>query len=292
MKNRTLAFISILFISSIFLSSCTNDSDNDTTKNDTPTTEVATSEQYEQIKSANREIHKVIERFFNTESGIFGISKLERSIVDCPTFATENDGTNMTITIDYGDGCQTPDGNETSGRIIMIFNIEPNGDKHDTTDISYTVENIVYDNITINGNARRSFVYNAETGNATYDATSSFKFEWEDGMTGTSESNRVKEIFREETQGLPGQDPFGYGFDFYSLTTGNSSTQFSNDDTYSSEITTPLRYESICGYIVSGIQSTIENREIITLDFGDGRCDNIATETDSDGNETTIELWQ
>ncbi len=289
MKNRAITVISFLCISCILLVSCTSDTDNDT-NNNTPTDDAITSKQYEQIESASREIHTVIERFFNTESGIFGISGLQNKNINCPKLTTENDGTNMTITIDYGDGCETPDGNRTSGKIILVFNVEPSGDNNDTTEISYTVENIVYDDITINGNARRSFTYNIETGNAKYDATSSFKFEWGDGVTATSESNRIKEIFREENQGIVEEDPYGYGFDFYAITTGNSSTSFNNEDTYSSEITTPLRYESICGYTVKGVISTIQNSKMVTLDYGDGTCDNEAVQTDSDGNETTIEL--
>ncbi|MEW7279470.1 hypothetical protein ABW636_12825 [Aquimarina sp. 2201CG1-2-11] len=289
MKNRAITFISFLCIPCILTVSCTSDTDN-VTNNDTPIEEVTTSKQYDQVESASREIYTVIERFFNTESGIFGIAGLQNKNSNCPKLTTENDGRSMTISIDYGDGCETPDGNRTAGKIILAFNIEPDGDNKDTTEISYTVENILYDNVSINGSARRSFTYNSEIGNAKYIATSEFEFDWGDGVTATSKSNRVKEIFREENQGIVEEDPYGYGFDFYALTTGSSSTSFNNEDTYSSEITTPLRYESFCGYTVKGVMSTFINKKIVTLDYGDGTCDNKAIQTDSDGNETTIEL--
>ena len=104
MKNRAITFISFLFILGIILVSCTSDTIDNTTKNATPVDEVTTAKQYEQVESASREIYRVIERFFNTESGIFGITGSQKKNMNCPKLTTENDGRSMTLTIDYGDG--------------------------------------------------------------------------------------------------------------------------------------------------------------------------------------------
>ena len=57
-----------------------------------------------------------------------------------------------------------------------------------------------------------------------------------------------------------------------------------------STITTNLRREYACRYIVSGVLEISRDGIKATLDFGDGTCDNKATVTDANGKTKEISL--
>jgi len=74
------------------------------------------------------------------------------------------------------------------------------------------------------------------------------------------------------------------------LITGNWTTEFPNGDVNSGIVTTPLRRELACRFIVSGEIALSHNEMAGTLNFGEGDCDNIAIFTAADGTEHTIVL--
>ena len=51
-----------------------------------------------------------------------------------------------------------------------------------------------------------------------------------------------------------------------------------------------LKRDMSCRFIVSGILKIERPNMEGTIDFGDGNCDNVATFTDDEGNETEIKL--
>ncbi len=277
MKNRIVNFLSILFVSTTFLISCSDD-DNE---NQIPTSEVTTSKEYTDVEAANNEINAVVEDVFSTESGINPGPALGSKVPDCATVTSETLEETRTVVIDFGDGCEI-NGEMISGSIRMSFSVQL--DAENKVEITYSLENFKYKDVTVSGNATTTFTFRSEGTNTTFTTNSNFSFAWAEGLTATSETNFVNETFLETNPDTPGD------FDFYTLNSGSSSTTFSNGDKYSVEITTPLRNESGCQYIVSGIIVTNQNSETTTLDYGNGECDNTATQTDSDGNETIIDL--
>ncbi|PKV52470.1 hypothetical protein ATE84_4586 [Aquimarina sp. MAR_2010_214] len=279
MKNRIFAFAGLLFITSSFLLSCSDD-DNDT---QIPTTAVTTSKQFKDIKSANKEIGSIVENVFNTENKTSNKSFSKVKTPQCATITSETTDQTKTITIDFGDNCELPNGEVISGSIRMSFSLQL--DTESKIEISYSLEKIVYKDITVSGTATTIYSFQSDTGNTKFSTNSDFTFAWGDGLSATSKTNFVTETFAGNTNPDIPTSPI-----FYSLTTGNSLTEFSNGDRFAVEITTPLRDESSCQYTVSGVMATTENSAVITLNYGDGECDNIATQTDADGNETTIEL--
>ncbi len=277
MKNRVIAFLSILFISSAFLISCSDD-DNE---NPIPTSEVTTSKQYKDLEAASKEINTLVENIFSTESGLIPIRSFSTKMPDCFTLTSEVTDTTRTIMVDFGDGCEV-NGEMISGVIRMSFSVQL--DAENKVEISYSLENFTYKDVTVSGSATTTFTFRSETGNTTFTTNSNFSFAWADGLTATSETNFVNETFFENNPDTPGD------FEYYTLNSGSSITEFSNGDRYAVEITTPLRNERGCSYIVSGVITTTENSASTTIDYGNGECDNIATQTDSDGNQTTLEL--
>jgi len=186
------------------------------------------------------------------------------------------------VSIDFGAGCEI-DGVNISGKIEMSFTMDLNAENR--IKISYTLENFKYEDITVSGNAISTFVFdiNDQDGsiNFSFETTTNFSFVWADGVSATNTSN-----IKNETSFNLNSDTA----EFYTLNSGSSTTEFSNNDRYVVEITKPLRNEGECEYTVSGVVVTRENSETTTLDYGDGQCDNKATQTDTEGNETIIEL--
>ncbi len=277
MKKSVITFLSLLFVSSTLFLSCQDDDNEDTT----PTEQVTTVKQYKDVEASNTNINTIVEDVFNAESGLIGNRNFESKMPDCVTVSSESTDTIRTIIIDFGDSCGT-NGEIISGIIRMSFSTLLDADNK--IEISYSLENFKYKDISVNGSATTVFSFQRETGNNTFTTNSNFTFIWDDGLSATSETDFVNETFFEMNPDTPGD------FDYYSLTSGNSNTTFSNGDKYAVEITTPLRNERSCGYTVSGVIVTTENSDTTTLDYGNGECDNIATQTDKDGNETTIEL--
>ncbi|GAA4277679.1 hypothetical protein [Aquimarina mytili] len=278
MKNKFKAFLSLFFVVSTCLIGCKND-DNEV---QIPTSEVTTAKQYKDLETANTEINSMVEDVFSTESGLIPVTRNSANkMIDCATITSESTDGTRTILINFEDGCEI-NGESISGSIRMSFAIVL--DTENKVVINYVLENLVYKGIAIAGTANTTFTFRSETGNTAFSTSTNFSFAWEDGLTATSESNFVKETFFDRNPDNP-QDS-----EYYKLTSGSSSTRFSNGDQYGVEITTPLRNERGCAYTVSGVIVTTQNSEVITLDYGDGTCDNTATQTDGEGNETTIEL--
>lgn len=280
MRNKIVVIASVLLFTGLFFVSCNNDDDSE----QIPTNAVTTLKQYSDIETANTEINSLAQNIFSTESGMTNRSS-KNQIADCVTISSETNDQITSIIIDFGDGCELDDGELVSGRIEMSFNAETSTTNAIT--ITYKLIDFTFDNIKVTGESTIAFTIGNETQNMKFETNSNFAFSWTDqDLSATSQTNLVREVFTENTDAA--DSPITSST--YSLTTGNSRTKFSNNDLYTSEITTPLRDEVGCAYTVSGVIKTSQNSDSITLDYGNGECDNVATQTDSDGNEITIEL--
>jgi len=67
-------------------------------------------------------------------------------------------------------------------------------------------------------------------------------------------------------------------------------TATSGKDSYKKEITEPLVRMGECRFIVKGIVKITLNNEISTLNYGDGKCDEVATMVNAAGEKVEIDL--
>jgi hypothetical protein len=72
--------------------------------------------------------------------------------------------------------------------------------------------------------------------------------------------------------------------------TGSSSASISDTLKYSSLIKVPLLFKAGCRTIVSGVVEVIRGESTVSIDYGNGECDNTATLTQADGTITEIDL--
>lgn len=266
MKNRIIAFASIL-VATAFLFSCSSDDDNTNA-----TDPVTVSTKYKDVRSANREINAVVQGAMNTSSN--ANRSVKNSSNDCTTLTSELTETGGTATITFGENCTSPDGKAISGKILISYKMkEASGEL--AFDITYTLEDFSFNGITVSGSSVATF----EILSQKFVTNSDFIFKWEDGLTVTSKNTTSVEIvINEETK------------ESYTLVNTVTTAEFNSGELYTSKTTTPMKVENDCKYVVSGVLETNENGSTTTLNYGDGTCDNVATKTDSNGNVTTIDL--
>jgi len=184
--------------------------------------------------------------------------------------------------IDFGtDGCESYLGITRTGKIYMSLtdywkNV---GSLRTTTFEDFFVDGNqiegvkTVENIGENADGLLSWERKIENGKVTF----------ADGTSTTIDCNRVSVM-------VAGADTFVFADDEYDVT-GTSSGVDRNGVPFTTEITVPLHFINGCRFPVSG-ELTITSEGLdtpIVIDYGDGTCDNLATQTI--GTEVTeIEL--
>ena len=181
--------------------------------------------------------------------------------------------------IDFGEGCELPNGNVLSGIIKLNY-------AKDMTvaskSISLTLENFTFNSVAVEGSASVLRLRSSENGNPLGTVTSEFSATWPNGDTASFTGTRTREWIEGYGSGFWGDNVF--------LITGKRTYIGRLGNVFVKEVTTPLRRELSCRFIVSGVLEISRNDNTATLDFGDGSCDATGILTQPDGTETEIFL--
>lgn len=273
MKTKIVSGIAIVMLS--FFISC--DSSNDGNDNN-PTLTAKDIAVNSKIDVAIDDVVYIVEDQYTAQQSISNRSSTaSKSILPtCATFTTVLvDGT-WTRTIDFGSaGCTLPNGNVLKGKIIISFS---NDFTSKSRTLSYRFVDFYHNGKLLQGN--KSITYESKstellaTEHPVMTFTVDMKITFDDGKVYSRTGTTVKETVEGNETPLNWEDNVF-------LVTGNSATSLANGDTVTTVITTPLRYITSCKlpFPVSGIVSITKNTSVGTLDFGDGKCDNLATLT-------------
>ena len=273
MKTKIVSGIAIVMLS--FFISC--DSSNDGNDNN-PTLTAKDIAVNSKIDVAIDDVVYIVEDQYTAQQSISNRSSTaSKSILPtCATFTTVLvDGT-WTRTIDFGSaGCTLPNGNVLKGKIIISFS---NDFTSKSRTLSYRFVDFYHNGKLLQGN--KSITYESKstellaTEHPVMTFTVDMKITFDDGKVYSRTGTTVKETIEGNETPLNLEDNVF-------LVTGNSATSLANGDTITTVITTPLRYITSCKlpFPVSGIVSITKNTSVGTLDFGDGKCDNLATLT-------------
>ncbi|MCW5517663.1 hypothetical protein [Muriicola sp. Z0-33] len=198
---------------------------------------------------------------------------------DCVTITTVITSTSKEKTIDFGDGCELPNGNVLSGIIYLSYLKDM--DLASNT-LSLDLENFVFNGVAVEGSASVVRMRSNADGNPQSDAVAGFNAVWPDGSTASFTGNRTREWV----------EGFGTGFwgDNVVLISGQGTYTGKLGNVFMKETITPLRREFACRFIVSGILEISRNDATASLDFGDGSCDAIGILTQPDGSSKEIFL--
>lgn len=263
---------------SLFMNGCKKDS------NSNPTTDELqlSAEKVGQDESATNEIDNMTSQA--TRTGSFTPGSCPNPDMDfyslrsCATVT--RDSVLHTVTYDFGTGCTGRDGKVRSGRVIVTYT----GTGYFDPGSSWVV---TFDNYYVNNRhleGTRSVTNNGlnTAGNMTWSIqATNMRVTRPDGSWRSWDSQRTREM-------IAGYGDSLWTNDIYKVN-GTASGTNSAGETFTSVITDLIRDHS-CRWITSGtIVNTPSNRPAMTIDFGNGNCDDEATVT-RNGNTRTIHL--
>ncbi|MCB0762314.1 MAG: hypothetical protein KDC12_12380 [Flavobacteriales bacterium] len=213
------------------------------------------------------DIYKVVDE---VASDTEGIRAAGGTCIDAITVDTS--ATPMLLIIDFGtDDCESSDGRIRKGIIHVTFTgryREPG------TVITYEPQNYSVDGFVVNGTKTITNLGENGLGNLEFsiEVSDAQIVAPDNAYTITWESSRIREW-------VEGDNSWFLIDDVYEIT-GSASGVNRNGIPFTAHITSPLRAEVVCPYIVSGtIEITPEDLETRIVDFGGGECNNTGTIT-------------
>lgn len=197
---------------------------------------------------------------------------------DCAEVTVSTDGFPKEIIIDYGEECYTRNDILISGIITITLT--------DTMLNEGAEMTIIYDGLTIGDKTidKEATIINEginEAGNWVLSSSSVTTINYGDTLIITRD-------FDEQKEWINGfLTPRCFDDQFY--LTGGGTITVNDELVFTRTITEALYFDRTCRFILSGVVEISRNDEIMTIDFGDGECDNIAIVT-KDGVSEEIEL--
>ena len=277
MKISNLKLLTFFFVSAIVFVSCNNDTV-DVSEPISADEAIALAE----VDDVSDEINNIIDDFFvENEDGVKSSdteSKTE-DLLPCVTKTIELINTTKTITLDFGEGCELPNGNVLRGKIIMSYATD--SDVHSLT-ITHTYENFYFNDISIEGGNTIIRVRENDNGNLQSTITFNTTLTWPDGVFASREGTKTREW-------IEGYDTRTFGDNVF-LITGNWKATFKDGTELSANVLEPLTREMACRFIISGVLEMQKGDSAGVLDFGDGSCDNVATFINQADEEFEITL--
>lgn len=187
-----------------------------------------------------------------------------------------------TITLDYGAGCEIKEGLFIRGKIVIVQSAGPQSEAWRKT-ISFQRYSV--NDKRFEGGKTIAFVQDGHRGQPTWTIQSRIKIQWEEEsfIQQSSQHTRVQ---------ISGWDTPKRVMDDQFYTQGSINGTNRMGKAYKCTITEPLLSGKSCNWITKGVLLYQARGESdMTLDYGDGNCDNVATLT-KDGVSREIELKQ
>ncbi len=271
----------VLGLSLLVITSCTNEEDAGTEIASDEVISVAELQVSDESELITEEISSIAEDVYASDEISTTAKGDYRSdyLPECVVITTTVTEFTREKIIDFGEGCELPNGNVLSGIIKLNY-------AKDMTvaskSISLTLENFTFNSVAVEGSASVLRLRSNENGNPQGTVTSEFSATWPNGDTASFTGTRTREWIEGYGSGFWGDNVF--------LITGKRTYIGRLGNVFVKEVTTPLRRELSCRFIVSGVLEISRNDNTATLDFGDGSCDATGILTQPDGTETEIFL--
>ena len=229
----------------------------------------------------SEEITTIAEDIYATDeiSSTSKINYYSDYLPDCITVTTVITATTKEKTIDFGEGCELPNGNILAGIINLSY--AKDMDLAQKT-LVLALENFSFNGVAVEGGADIVRVRSNANGNPQGTANARFSATWLDGETASFEGTRTREWIEGYGSGFWGDNVF--------LITGKRTFVNREGNTFVKEVISPLRRELSCRFIVSGVLNITRNTNTASLDFGDGSCDAKGILTLPDGSSEEVLL--
>lgn len=278
-------FVKILpYLMGVMLMTITSCSKNDVDEEALQTDEVITSTELkfsDEAEQISEEVTAIAEDVYATDE-ISETSKINYSsdyLPDCVTITTVVTSTTKEKTIDFGEGCELPNGNVLSGIIQLSYEKDMEAA---TNSMELALENFTFNGVSVEGGADILRMRANDNGNPQSTANADFSATWPEGEVASFTGTRTREWIEGYGSGFWGDNVF--------LITGNGTYTGKLGNVFSKEVISPLRREMACRFIVSGVLEISRNDATASLDFGDGGCDAKGLLTYPDGSTKEIFL--
>jgi hypothetical protein len=223
----------------------------------------------------------VEEAFTSSDQDLSGgrVSTDERLI--CATLTRTGTKSEGILRVDFGDGCTGPRGNVRAGAIVVTHS----GDwRAAGSKWSFSYENYSVNGVQLEGERTVTIVSTSDSLVVSDVTLVGGKITWPDGRVATREVNRRREHERHENHLLDRL-----------IIYGTAQGTFRNGRGYSIEILERLIYRRACGVEgviipVSGVKLIKHGDRELTVDYGDGTCDNIVLLTNKNGESYRYEV--
>ncbi len=199
----------------------------------------------------------------------------------CATLTRSGSKAAGSLRVDFGAGCTDPRGNVRSGAIVVSHQ---GGWNEAGSQWTITFEDYSINGLEIEGTREVKVVSVTDT-LTTYEVVlTGGKITWPDGRVATREVSRRREHERNENNLLDRL-----------IIYGTAQGTFRNGRGYSIEILERLIYRRACaaeGVIipVSGVKLIKHGDRELTVDYGDGTCDNVVILTNKNGRSYRYEV--
>jgi hypothetical protein len=160
-----------------------------------------------------------------------------------------------------------------NGTVTVAYNLE-------SETASYTASYTDFYVGTIKINGTRTYVLsgNSNENSVSFSVTSTMSLEMEDGETISENGTKTFTI------------TFGDSLETSTLTIDGNWTLNVNNDTYTVNVNNTLEGNFSCAYLTTGVMTVNKNGLKVTVNFGDGSCDDLATLIYPNGVEEEISL--
>lgn len=281
--RKTLAGITIFTLTGLTLTNCGSDDlkiDESALEQD-----VAIAKTQTEIDDVSEEINDLGESIY-VMYGNATVSKdsytkkqlSDMNIPECLTITKVIIFNSVDITLDFGDGCLNHNDNYLSGKIMMSIGFDLN---KKSIEIDYSFDHFYFNGKHIEGEMHKTKIRMNDAGNPVVTINKDIKITWENGEFVTINGERQREWI----------EGFGnkvWGDNVFSIS-GTWTITRRNGNIRTAKIITPLIRKTACRFIVSGVVEIDKNNKKMTIDYGNGECDNIAI-GNRDGKEFEIQL--
>lgn len=277
MKIRfPIFYLSLLSILCLIVTSCNDDAENlDATILTVDTNSVIDEEEVQSIFESIEELgNDALTEALDGSTG----GKYNGTFASCAVINL--DIVSQSVTIDFGEGCEGPRGRIRSGKIIITYSA-----RHFDLGavVTTTFENFVVDGLKIEGTRTVTNLANSIDENPKFNVKiEGGKVTWPDGTSATREVNRTKTWVRSDS-------PLTDEFHIEGIAEGVTRA----GKAYKSTIVENVIFKVLCAeqkiFIpAKGIKDIeVDGSLKVTVDYGDGTCDNIITITKG---ENSIEV--
>ncbi len=270
MKTINWLITATLFLG-LFFTSCNKDQDDNLTNEQVTEQMIVSSEDQATAEDFYQDVEDQVDEAIESRGGGG----------DCPTVTADPDWDTFprTVTIDFGDSCEGPNGRVRKGQIVVTVtdNLINEGAVRTATFVDFFI-----DDAQIEGTRTLTNLGYDDNGNITLSrVVSGGQITFPNGEGASWESDVIM------TQIAGGNTPLFFLDNVFEIT-GTASGVNRQGKAYTINILEPLIKKKACPWFVEGVISITSENVEVTLNYGNGECDRKAILTLPNGTEHEI----